>query len=157
MVQPNLGMINSFAFPRFFVFFPPNIVTEIHSSHLKGTASPLSQLISLSPSIRPSCFSFSLLPCIHLVPGHPPTPLLSPQVPALTMVFPKSSAIRHLQWINYTVLTQLDWACNTDTPPPRTQTLPAHIHPLQGPGFFLGAIFSSFTSVIQIPSVALIL
>lgn len=71
MVRPNLGMINSFCFPPFFVFFS-NIVTEIHSSHLKGTA--LSQLISLSPSIRPSCFSFSLLPCIHLVPGCPPPP-----------------------------------------------------------------------------------
>ena len=72
----------------------------------------------------PACLHPS---CCHPLPFPPlvtPQSPPAPNSPATTLVFPKSSAIRHLQWINYTVLTWLDWASNICTPPPQTPDAP---------------------------------
>lgn len=120
------------------------IVTETHPSHLKSTVSGLSQFISLPPLCLPFCFSS---PCIPTSILFLPSPF--PSGPVTILVFPKSSAIRHLQWINYTVLSQLDWASNIYSPPPQTQLLPAHLHPLMGlQSFFLSLLSSCFHAPI---------
>lgn len=70
MLRPNPDMINSFLFfPPFLSFF--YIVTETHPSHLKATVSPLSQLISLSPSVCPSAFPLPRIRASILLPPSP--------------------------------------------------------------------------------------
>lgn len=86
-------------------------------------------LVSINLTLS-SCSFFHFFTLLH--PFFAPSiPLASfPPGPATTLVFPKSSAIRHLQWNNHTVLTQLDWASNICTPPSQTLTLLLHLHPL---------------------------
>lgn len=150
MVWPDSHTINSFLlFPAASLLFA--FVTETHPSHLKAT---VFSLVSIHLSLF---FLFALLlrlssdPCIHLVSSQPslslplslhPSPIRRPS-PTTTPVFPKSSAITHLQWINYTVLCRLDWASNIHSPPPLAPGAPSSPPPTYSPRCFLLALFSS--------------
>lgn len=138
MLWPAPRIINSRFFHPFLSF--SSVVTETHSSHLKTTVSALSQLISLFHS---TCLSAFPIPA-SLHPSCCPPPNQyhhqqhhccrpCPPGPATTLVFPKSSAIRHLQWINYTVLARLDWASNICTPPCQTPGAPSSPPPTYRP------------------------
>lgn len=82
MVRPDPDMICSF----FLTPLISNIVTKTHPSHLKATVSPVSQLISLSPSVCPSAFPLlaSMHPSCSCPPPSPlPPPPTSPQAQPL--------------------------------------------------------------------------
>lgn len=142
MLWSDLEMINSSFFPLPFIFY-----LHCHWNSSFSFKKYCIWLVSIHltpPLCLPFCFSS---PCIPASILFLPSPF--PSGPVTILVFPKSSAIRHLQWINYTVLSQLDWASNIYSPPPQTQLLPAHLHPLMGlQSFFLSLLSSCFHAPI---------
>lgn len=144
MVRPNPGMIRSF------FFFLSFLLLHCHQNSSFSFKSYCISLVSINLPLSlclPFHFSSPRIPPSILCPALPLPPGL-----ATTLVFPKSSAIRHLQRINYTVLTQLDWGSNIYTPPPQTPMLPLHLHPLTDfQCFFLYLCFSCFASFLRLP------